>query len=96
MSTDFLEIAITIARFALIVAGVLAIVRLMRGPTLLDRWAAIDLLAVVVVGMIALTAIQSNQPALIDVALALGLVGFLGTVAFARFVEERNGRAGGR
>jgi multicomponent Na+:H+ antiporter subunit F len=50
---------------------------------------ALDLLAVLVVGTLTVVAIDSDQPALIDVALALALVAFLATIAFARFIEER-------
>jgi multicomponent Na+:H+ antiporter subunit F len=90
MNSGFLDAAIMIALFALVVSGACAIARLLRGPSLLDRVVALDVLAVLVVGMIAVAAIRTDQPALIDVALALALVAFLGTVAFARFLEERN------
>ena len=89
MTGTFLDVAIAVAIGVLIIAGTLAVVRLLRGPTLLDRVVALDLLSVLVVAMITVAAIQSDQPALIDVALAMALVAFLSTIAFARFIEER-------
>ena len=39
--------------------------------------------------VIVLTAIISGEAVLIDAAIALALVAFLGTLAFARFIERR-------
>ena len=67
----------------------LAFVRLVRGPTLPDRVVALDLMGVLAVGMIAAYAVATDQPGLLDPAAVLALVGFLGTVAFARYLERR-------
>ena len=67
----------------------LAFVRLVRGPTLPDRVVALDLMGVLAVGMIAAYAVATDQPVLLDPATVLGLVGFLSTVAFARYLERR-------
>ena len=67
----------------------LAFVRLARGPSLPDRVVALDLTAVIAVGIIAAYAIDVGQRAFLDAALVVALIGFLGTVAFARYVERR-------
>jgi multicomponent Na+:H+ antiporter subunit F len=67
----------------------LTFVRLVRGPTLPDRVVALDLMGVLAVGMLAAYAVATNQPVLLDPAAVLALVGFLGTVAFARYLEKR-------
>lgn len=67
----------------------LTFVRLLRGPTLPDRVVCLDLMGVLSVGMIAAYAVAADQPVLLDPATVLGLVGFLGTVAFARYLERR-------
>ena len=80
------------ARLALAMVGLalfLAFVRLVRGPTLPDRVVALDLIGVLSVGMIAAWAVAMDQPVLLDPAAVLALVGFLGTVAFARYLERR-------
>ena len=64
-------------------------VRLARGPSLPDRVVALDLTAVIAVGIIAAYAIDVEQRVFLDVALVVALIGFLGTVAFARYVERR-------
>ncbi|NJO21641.1 MAG: cation:proton antiporter [Sphingomonadales bacterium] len=73
----------------LLLAMVLAFIRLARGPSLPDRVVALDLLTVLAVAFCALFAIASGEPAFLDVAIALALVAFLATVAFARFAERR-------
>jgi multicomponent Na+:H+ antiporter subunit F len=73
------------------VALLLAFVRLWRGPSLPDRVVALDLSGSLVVGIIAVYGILAGQPVFLDVAIALALVAFLGTVAYARYVER--GRA---
>ena len=64
-------------------------VRLARGPSLPDRVVALDLIAVIAVGIIAAYAIDVGQRVFLDAALVVALIGFLGTVAFARYVERR-------
>ncbi len=67
----------------------LALFRLVRGPSLLDRVLAMDLIALLVVGFIAVYAIVAGRPMLLEVAIAETLVAFLGTVAFARYLGLR-------
>jgi multicomponent Na+:H+ antiporter subunit F len=73
----------------LMVALVLAFTRLVRGPTLADRVVALDLIAVLSVGFIAMYALDNDQPVFLDASIVLALVAFLGTVAFARYLERR-------
>ena len=84
--------AVDIAFALLMAAMVLAFVRLARGPSLPDRVVALDLVTVLAVAFSALFAIASDEPAYLDVAIALALVAFLATVAFARFAERRKAR----
>jgi multicomponent Na+:H+ antiporter subunit F len=60
-----------------------------RGPSLSDRVVGLHLIAVLAVGLIAMVALDSNQPVILDAAIVLALVAFLGTVAFARYLERR-------
>lgn len=78
--------------FALVILSVsflLTVYRVIKGPTLPDRIIALDMLVGIVIGFIAVIAIKTGFTLYIDIAIALGLVGFLATVAFARFVLSR-------
>ena len=71
------------------IALLLTFVRLARGPSLSDRIIALDLTTVIAVGLIAMVAFEAEQPIFLDAAIVLALVSFLGTVAFARYLERR-------
>ena len=73
----------------LLAALAMTFVRLWRGPSLPDRVVALDLLSVLLVAFASVVAIRSGTEAFLDVAIALALIAFLGTVAFARFAERR-------
>lgn len=85
---DVLGTAASIAMVAVSVALFLTALRLFRGPTLADRVVALELIASLMVGMIGIVAIVAEQAVLVDVAIALTLVGFLGAVSFARYMEK--------
>jgi multicomponent Na+:H+ antiporter subunit F len=72
-----------------VVSYALAAYRVLRGPTLPDRVLALDMIGLLSISFIAVVAIASEQAVLLDAAIALALVSFLGTVAFARFIERR-------
>ena len=76
------------------VAMVLAVVRLLRGPTLADRVVALDLLAFFSAGIVALAAVVSDRAELVIVAVVVALLTFMGTAAFALYLE-RKGQATG-
>jgi multicomponent Na+:H+ antiporter subunit F len=73
----------------LVVAYLLSFIRLVRGPSLPDRVVALDLIAALSVAMIIVYTIASDQRIFIDAAIVLALITFLGTVAFAQYVERR-------
>jgi multicomponent Na+:H+ antiporter subunit F len=81
----FLEIVLGL----LALAALLGFVRLLRGPSLPDRVVAFDLLATVAVGISAVYSMAHDQPVFLDVAVVIALISFVGTVAFARYIEER-------
>lgn len=86
---DILAMSLNVA-FVLVVLGVvLAFIRLVLGPSLPDRVVALDMMTVLIVSFCGVYAILSGDPAFVDVAIVLALVGFLATVALARFVERR-------
>lgn len=84
----FLELATTIALAVQAAAIGLTILRLLLGPTLADRILALDTLTTLGLGMIAVFAIRSGIALYLDIAIAVSLVGFLATVAFARFLVQ--------
>jgi multicomponent Na+:H+ antiporter subunit F len=82
--------AASLALTVVTVSIALAFFRVVRGPSLPDRVMALDMIGLMSVSAIVLVALVTGQPVLLDAAIALALVSFLGTLAFARFVERRN------
>ncbi|WP_330632636.1 monovalent cation/H+ antiporter complex subunit F [Halocatena halophila] len=62
--------------------------RVIRGPTVPDRVVALDVISTNVVAIAVLFAIQSDKGALVEVGLVLAIIGFISTVAVARYVIE--------
>ena len=87
--TGFVAWSVDLALILLLAAVALTLIRMARGPSLPDRVVALDLLAVLSIALIAVFAVATEQTAFLDVAIALALTGFLGTVAFARYAERR-------
>lgn len=74
-------------------ASMLALWRLARGPHLADRVVAIDLLATLAIGFLVIRAAQTGHWLYVDVALGIGLISVVGTVAFGTFIEHRSSEA---
>ena len=85
-----LDVVSHITLVTLGVALLMAFVRLVRGPTLPDRIVAMDLFGALVVGLIVVLAGWSGVRATLDAAIVIALIGFLGTVAYATYVERGN------
>ncbi len=86
------DVFTTAALAMLACAAALAFARLLRGPTLPDRVVAIDLIGVLIVCVIVTVAAGSGQQAYLDVAIVIALVSFVGTVAYARYIEREDTR----
>ena len=81
--------------FALLALGAaLILLRLVSGPRAPDRVVAIDALTMIAIAAIALLALATAQPMLLDAAVVLSLVSFLGTTAFILLFRRRGRGAG--
>jgi multicomponent Na+:H+ antiporter subunit F len=92
LGVHFREIAELVALGLLCLSFLVTVYRFIVGPTLPDRVLALDLLVTVAIGFIAVIGIRTGYTLYLDIAIALGLVGFLATVAFARFILSRGPR----
>ncbi len=73
----------------LILGGILlGFVRLAKEPTLPDRIVALDMMTISLVAFSAIFAVQTSNSAFLDIVVVLALIGFVATVAMARFSER--------
>ncbi|MEV4710098.1 MULTISPECIES: monovalent cation/H+ antiporter complex subunit F [unclassified Micromonospora] len=85
--TVFLAVVLT---SLLSVTALLALVRLYRGPTLLDRVVAADMLLATMVGAVGAEAAVNRHATTLPVLVVLALLGFVGSVSLVRFaVRDR-------
>jgi multicomponent K+:H+ antiporter subunit F len=73
---------------AVTLAVLLCAVRLLRGPTITDRVLALDTLYMNVLALIVLLGIRWNTSLLFEGALLVAMLGFVATVALARYLSR--------
>lgn len=62
--------------------------RLVKGPSLSDRVAALDTIGINLLSMVAVLSVVLKTQAFIEVILLIGILSFIGTTAFARYIER--------
>ncbi|UQZ36502.1 Na(+)/H(+) antiporter subunit F [Paenibacillus sp. PK3_47] len=62
--------------------------RLVKGPSLPDRVAALDTIGINLLAMVAVLSILFRTQTFIEYILLIGILSFIGTVAMARYIER--------
>jgi multicomponent Na+:H+ antiporter subunit F len=83
-----LEFAIEAGLVIAAVVSLLASYRIVRGPTTPDRVVGLDTIATNVVAIAVLFALKTGRGFFVDVSLVLAIIGFISTIAVARYVTE--------
>lgn len=89
---SFIEFAAYISVIIIGLSILIIFLRLVIGPTIEDRIVALDLLSANAIAFIAVYAIQNNTTTFLDVGIILAMLAFLGTIAFAFYLEKRTKR----
>jgi multicomponent Na+:H+ antiporter subunit F len=87
-----IETHITYIMVVYAIALLLAVGRLIKGPTLADRVVSLDFIMTCVIGMIVVDAVATGESHFLSVAIVAALLGFVGTLAFAMYIQRRAGR----
>lgn len=82
---------LTVVQLVLGAAAFLALARAIRGPNLVDRIVALDLVLLLLAGGLAAHGARTGSEMFIAAVIVVALVAFAGTVLVARFVEWRDG-----
>ncbi|QDP95933.1 pH regulation protein F [Microlunatus elymi] len=83
------QVISAIGILALGTAALLAIIRIARGPSILDRVVATDVLIAIVIAGLVIEEVINRHTTTLPVILVLSLVGFAGAVSVARLVAAR-------
>ncbi|MFD6438506.1 Na(+)/H(+) antiporter subunit F1 [Peribacillus sp. NPDC060186] len=62
--------------------------RLIKGPSVPDRVVALDAMGINLIAIVALASIVMDTSAYLEAILLLGILSFIGTVAFSKFLEK--------
>ncbi len=79
----------TVLVVILSISAFLCLYRIFKGPTVSDRMVGVDIMGILFVGITALMSVFFGLPYLLDLAIALALISFIGTLALAKFLERR-------
>lgn len=67
---------------------IIALYRVVKGPSLQDRILALDSISYTIVGMVAVLSILMDTQVYLDIILLIGILAFLSTISYCRFIER--------
>lgn len=89
MEEQVSAIVISISFMLLLAALVVAVIRLLRGPSVNDRIAAMDVIASIVMSFIIVYSIFINNAIYFDIPVIISLISFIGTVAVSTYLKQK-------
>lgn len=81
---SFFQIALWVIAFYFL----FVLIRIIAGPTIWDRLLSLNLISAKIITAIVILAVLLNKSYLLDIALVYAVLGFIGTVFIARFIER--------
>jgi len=82
------EILYNSAAVIALVAMILAVFRMIKGPDVADRVVALDVMTIISISLIVFIASMARRIIYIDVAMVYALISFIGVIAIARYLER--------
>ncbi len=79
LTTSLILFSITIA---------IAVIRIILGPSMPDRVIGLDVIGVNLIATIAVISVMMNTKSFLEVILIMGILSFIGTIAFSKFIER--------
>ena len=76
------------ALVVLVIALGIAFLRVVKGPTMPDRVIALDLIATLLVGVIAVSSVETGDVIFLRVAMVVALFNFIGTIGFSWYLQR--------
>lgn len=83
-----IDVILRVALLLFMVAIALSLVRVIKGPSLPDRAIALDTIGVNLISLIAIISIVLKTKAFLEAILILGILAFIGTIAFSKYIER--------
>ena len=87
-----ISVVVLIITFSFLLAAlVLAFTRLLRGPSINDRIAAMDVIAVVIMAFVLVYSVLIKEAIYLDLPVIISLISFIGTIAVSTYLKHRHG-----
>lgn len=83
-----MELILHISLGILALSTLLFVIRVIKGPSIPDRVSALDAVGINLIGMTAIVSILLRTTTFFEIILLLGILAFIGTVAFSKFLEK--------
>ena len=84
------HVLLAVSAVAIVVAGALLLVRIQRGPSMLDRALSLDVCAALIIAGLGVKSALARDAFYFPVMLVLAFLGFTGSVGIARFIAVRD------
>ncbi len=85
-----MDIALIVTFVSLVTGQILSMIRLVLGPTPGDRILALDTMVINALGLVVVLGIHQGVQIYFEVSLLIAMLGFVSTVALARFILRRD------
>jgi len=83
-----LEQILFVSLLILSVSILASLYRVIKGPSLADRVIALDAIGIHIIGIVAVLSILLNTLAYLEIILLIGILAFIGTISFSKFLER--------
>lgn len=83
-----LEIALLVSLILHVFMVAIAVWRVWRGENIIDRLIGVELVSTLFLAILVLVSLSLRESIYIDVALVLGALGFVGTIALAKYIAD--------
>ena len=80
-----------IAFSLLLISMMFAFIRLIKGPSVNDRIAAMELISIIIMGFILVYSVLINKSIYLDFPVIISLISFIGTIAISTYLKHKNG-----
>ncbi len=83
-----IETALTVVLYTYLATSVVSMIRIVIGPTPVDRMIGLNLVAAQVLAIFVIIAVRGNLPVYLDVALVYDIFGFVGIMAITKYFAD--------
>jgi multicomponent Na+:H+ antiporter subunit F len=80
---------LTVLLYIQIALSAVCLYRIIRGPTIPDRMVGIDIFGILVVGICAIIAAQTDKSFILDIGIAWIILSFIGTLTLAKYLSGK-------